>query len=270
MASDKLLQMNEQTDHPLNGSVSPAMHPRMLDDLGPVLVDQEHSGTSIDGYAAGRSALKALYSSADAIQKAREAVSRPLPIIGAIYAKGSAPILRMQVLPEKAGELSNAMAASAARAAANVERNSDVVDRSIAKLNSFIAAKTSNSKANETAIAHEAQQIRQYVSNLKEPSRQSTFLKAAVDDGDHAVVTAVLGASPFASGLSREQHQILRSFAEQKFAGPELRQRDALVDVAKKIQTAMSGYALHYSKMLPKVVTDPSAASLAALKEGGA
>ena len=72
--SEKLQRMNEQTDHPINGRVSPSLHPRMLDDVGPVLVDQENSGCSIDGYAAGRGALKALYSSADAIQKA---VRRP-------------------------------------------------------------------------------------------------------------------------------------------------------------------------------------------------
>lgn len=69
-----------------------------------------------------------------------------------------------------------------------------------------------------------------------------------------------------ASGINREQHNILKQFAEEKFANTELRQRNALLDIKKKIDVAMQSYATEYQKRLPKVANDPSAASMAALR----
>lgn len=53
-------------------------------------------------------------------------------------------------------------------------------------------------------------------------------VRRAIEAGDVEAVAAVLSASPLASGISPEHYQQLRTLAELKFAGPLVKQRDAI------------------------------------------
>lgn len=115
------------------------------------------------------------------------------------------------------------------------------------------------------ADADKAKWFTKRLKGLKDEARMG-FLLDSCRAKDSAVIFAVLSASPFTCGLNREQYGLLREHAIDSFAPLEAKQRQALTDIKEKVKAAMSGYANLYSKHLPKIVADPSTASLAALK----
>jgi hypothetical protein len=265
--SEKLTALNAATASAANGNVPMALHPDNLLRIGQICVDAPYAGPSIDAYGAGRAALKSLYDSATQIVTAHRDALKALPVVGAIMAKGSKPILKLQIPAAVAPELASAMASSASRAAANCERHVAAVDQALDKIENFITQKTSTPRPNDASVVAESTQIREYVKNLSSTARMG-FLLDSAREGDKAVVFSVLSASPFTSGLDRNQHWLLRKHAEDKFAPVEAKQREALIEIKGKIQSAMSGYANLYAKHLPKITADPGTTSLAALKAG--
>lgn len=266
--SEKLQQLNASSTTALSARVPIDLHPDSILNHGAVLVDAEGSGPTIDAYGAARHALRAMHDSVAHIDAAHSSLLRPEPIVGAVYAQGSKPILKNAIPKERAGELASAMAASASRASSAVQRNLDVVDKTIDKLNGFIDRKTTHPKPNDASVVAEAAAIREHVKNLPIEKRLS-FLTDACDENDLPVVAAVLNASPFTSGLDRKQHALLRTFANDAFALTETKQRAALVSIKQTLERATTVYAREYAKRLPKVADDPSATPLATLRGKG-
>src|SRR5690242_15807895 len=99
MASERLSKLDASSGAQISARVPLSLHPDQVSTLGPILVDSEGSGPTIDAYAASRFALRALYDSAKQIDAAHQSVLKPTPIVGAQYAQGSKPVMRMQVPP---------------------------------------------------------------------------------------------------------------------------------------------------------------------------
>src|SRR4051794_17573847 len=112
MASERLSKLDASSGAEISTRVPASLHPDQVANLGPILVDAEGSGPSIDAYGAARHALRSLYDSAKQIDSAHASMLRPEPVVSAHYAKGSVPILRTVIPKERAAELASAMASA--------------------------------------------------------------------------------------------------------------------------------------------------------------
>lgn len=261
--NDRLKSILENTSTPISAHLSPTMHPDSVHNLGPILVDGQ-GGPAEAGFAAARSALRALYEVGLKIHNGQQAMLEPVNVaVG-----GSQPVLQMQVPAHRAAELAAAMGASAARLSAQLERSVNEVDSSIATLESRMASATTNPRKDTTSESASASEIRAYVAAMK-PGERMNFLERCCQDGDHQVVTAVLDGSHWVAGLSREQVNIIRAFAHEKWASRETAQSRALRSVKQQLENASAAFGQHYARLLPKVANDPKAAALAELKKAG-
>src|SRR5207253_1766035 len=141
-------------------------------------------------------------------------------IIPVSAARGSQGVARMVVPENRVAELAGAMANSASRAAAMIQRNVDVVDSTLEKLDGWITEKTKNPRENVPSVVAEAQQIRDYVRALPDAKRMD-FVHKRIEEGDLTVVTAVVHASPWIVGITPEQQSLLRGMAQERFAPKE-------------------------------------------------
>jgi hypothetical protein len=112
--------------------------------------------------------------------------------------------------------------------------------------------------------------VRAALRGMSESARLEA-IRSAIQSEDREAVSAVLAASPLASGLSRNDLEGIRADAERKFAPREAEMRDALDKLRELV--ARGGDAVE-SRFAPLVGRgdDPSARAEAALRvlEGGA
>src|SRR5439155_7119526 len=109
--------------------------------------------------------------SASAIDQTRTSMLKPQHIVGTDHAQGSKPVIVMRVPAERAQELATAMAASAKRASATVQRNLATVDGTLKDLNEAISKATQHPRAQAATVIQEASEVRRYVANLPDAKR---------------------------------------------------------------------------------------------------
>jgi hypothetical protein len=258
--NERLVAIDQATDAPLHTAVGLGNHPRQLGDLGPVLLDGHAVGEVI--YRAGRVALKSMYAELSNAHAATEAVQE-------IVQPGRDSRTRHYVVPEaRKAELANALASSFSRAAKVSDGALAQVDEGISQISGRIEAAISNPNKARTDVALEAGEIRQHIRSLPHHERRQ-FVVSSIEQGDHQVMTAVVGASPFASGLDREAHALLRAYAAEKFAPKESAQLGAAQKVRNAVLAAGAGFVQQTQRLLPKVAEDPKSAAVRRLRDGG-
>ncbi len=249
--SERIQQLNERTAIPrerLRGSVPQSLHPDQLLDAAEACVDSPDASVSINGYAAGRSAMKLMLESLVDIEDAVAAATIVRPIPGQHLAPGNKPQLERVVAAEHAPAVRGAMATAADRTAKGVERHLAAITSAVATVEQQIESKLRNSRADSA----EAADIRRYVNGLP-PNERTGWLHSRIAEGDLTVSHAVLGYSSWASGLEPKNAELLREMARQRFAPNEMQMRDALRKVQGKVMTAAKTFASEYAKRLPPV-----------------
>jgi hypothetical protein len=163
MPNERLTRIIEDTAAPVTAKVTPSLHPDTLLRHAEICVDGG-GGPAEAGFAAARSALKIIYEGTTTMIAARDALLEEVEV-----AKSSStgqPIKRLQVPDNRAIELATLLGNSQQRIGAGVQRAVDVVDISIADLESKVSAALRNPRADTTSISQEASEIRQYVADL--------------------------------------------------------------------------------------------------------
>jgi hypothetical protein len=256
--NERLAQINADSAATVSSRVSPTLHPDNIAPLGELLVD---GGPSEAAYSAGRKALQSMSEAMVEIDSAHKSLLKP------VARGGNSNMVEMIVPPERAAELASAMGQKASRTAAHVERCMQRVDQSIESLEQVISARTKHPRPSAPEVVQEAAEIRAYVKSLKEGTRNG-FLHKAAEAGDLTVVSAVLNASPWISGITPDELSVLKMFARDAFAPKESKQADALRKVRASIEGGMSAFATQYHRLVPRVSEDKPAAALARLKAG--
>jgi hypothetical protein len=170
--------------------------------------------------------------------------------------------------PRKSNAVADAMAASAARTSAAVERNLKVADEVITKLDGSIANKVRHPRALQPDVLSESADIRWYIQNQVKKEDRMMWITKQVEAGDISVTNAVLGYSCWASGLTPSEAQTIREIAERRMAPAEVEQRAAMARARKIIETAMNTYTETYSSRLPKRTVNAGDLKLKSLREG--
>ena len=257
--------IDKDTHCEVNAKISSSMHPDNLANVAGILVDGS-PGVAGQGYGAARQALRALHLAAVDIDNAHSAMLHPMAEGVPGHASANGPVIEMAIPPEKTAELSAAMASRASRAGAQVERADQKIAETMQALEETITRATKHPTPDRASIVQEASEIRTYVKNLPSGKRMS-FLHDACDRGELNVVSAVIHASPWVSGITPSEQQLIVGFARDAFAPRELNQAKALAHARGKIDEAMSAFKREYSRRLPKVIHDPGVNALRKLRE---
>lgn len=112
--------------------------------------------------------------------------------------------------------------------------------------------------------------VRAALRGMSESARLEA-IRSAIQSEDREAVSAVLAASPLASGLSRNDLEGIRADAERKFAPREAEMRDALDKLRELVARGGDAVESRFSPLVGRG-DDPSARAEAALRvlEGGA
>lgn len=123
-------------------------------------------------------------------------------------------------------------------------------------------------RANETARAAVATEIRMHIKAIPEEKRMGWAMNA-LEAGDVEIVRAILQGGPFASGLDRKAFALFRSEAEKGLAPELVVKRDHLNVARGKVERAGSTFLKHYIDVVPKSdgKQDRKAAALKNLRE---
>jgi hypothetical protein len=158
------------------------------------------------------------------------------------------------VIPEaRKDAVREAMSISFGRGSTHLANAEKAIADSEAALQSTMDSRTVNTRRNETAVATIAAQIRDHLKNtLKGPSDRIEFVSKAIEEGDMEIVTAVLNASPFISGLDRQQMSMIRDQAERKFSPAEYKDREGLRAMSGKLGAAGTHYLQRLNELLPR------------------
>jgi len=249
----------------INASVVTDMHPDALVGYGAVLADTDLHDSASAAYQSSRTALKALYESSDAINRAVDEC-KVATRVGTEKSTGR-PIMSFGVNPTLAPQLAAAMSESFARAALQVDASTEILNRAEEKLQSDVAIALTNKRANEVSVSTAAADIRRYVANLKDSGARMNFLHEAVQAGDLETVSAVLQSNnPFISGLTRAEADRLRDLASDRFAPRAYKQLGAVRAVKRHLTRVQQSYAKNYFEKLPRAAASPADAALAKLK----
>jgi type IV pilus biogenesis protein CpaD/CtpE len=249
----------------INPAVPTDMHPDALLPHADVLVDSELTDSAAAAYDSSRRALKSLYESSDAINRAVDEC-KVATRVGTEKSTGK-PIMSFGVDPSRAAPLASAMSESFARAALQVDASTEILNRAEEKLQSDVAIALTNKRANEVSVSTAAADIRRYVANLKVSGARMNFLDEAVQAGVLETVSAVLQSNnPFISGLTRAEADRLRDLASDRFAPRAYKQLGAVRAVKQHLQRVQKSYAQNYFDKLPRTAASPADAALAKLK----
>jgi hypothetical protein len=266
--SERLQQLNAATAIPrerLRGSVPQSLHPDQLLDCAEACVDTDGASASINGYSAGRSAMKLMVESLTDIEDVVEAAKITRPVPNQVVHQGGKPILERIVDPAHAANVRGAMATSAERVAKGVERHLKALESSLSNVEQAVEGKLRDPRADGTV----SQDIRRFVFSLPHNERRH-WVEQRIAEGDLTVAHAVLQASPYASGLDAKGADLLREHARQRFAPAETRMRDGLRTAQKKVTTAMQTYSSEYARRLPLVPDNRLSGALKNLQRGAA
>jgi hypothetical protein len=244
--NDRLKTINESTATPVNTRSGLSGHPDALANIAPTLVDGG-GGAGESAYQAARVGLKSMYDALGEMDAATAANLAPV-------ARGSRTA--MEIPNDRRAALANAMGQRFESAAKTVDRSIGAIKESLAALEKAVDSALLNPRRNETGVATAAAQIRDYVRSLKDGGARMQFLKTSIDNADHETISAVLQTSNWISGLSREEAQLVRELAEQKFATRAANQRNAARKALDTVMQAGGRFVSEYHKMVPRIVPD--------------
>jgi hypothetical protein len=159
--------------------------------------------------------------------------------------------LHIDIAEDAKPALSDAMARSFERGAATLESAERVIEETHKALTSRIDASLVNPRRNETSVAAMHSQIRDVVRALPAIERNG-FIRTAILEGDIDVTTAVLAASPYASGLSRAQAADLKIDAEMKFSPEAFATRASVEALRADVSRASQNYLAKYIEAVPR------------------
>ncbi|MBX9778476.1 MAG: hypothetical protein K2Y71_29230 [Xanthobacteraceae bacterium] len=256
-SSERLQRLNELTSVPANrirGDVPQSLHPDMLLPEGENLIDDDSGIGGIDAYTAGRGAMREMLESLTNITDAvrEHTIQRPVP--NQIVAPGNKPVLQKVVDPARALEVRDGMAISAKRVAQAYEKSIAVFDAKLTRAEEAVASKLRDPRADSTV----SQDIRRFVFSLPANERRA-WVEGRIQEGDLTVSHAVLGASPYASGLDPKGTNLLRDLAARTFAPAEVRAHQNLQSAKRKVDVAFHTWGKEYVKKLPAAPSDAPA-----------
>jgi hypothetical protein len=232
-------------------SVSPSLHPDSVlpfSKAGDVVVKS------------AQSALRGMYVSLDLMQNLEQSTRQEFGVKRVV---DGANTFALSIPHDKAVILH----ADLGTRFATVARGFDV---SLGQINDQITAlqgrvdKSLVSTKRDAVSGNEFSDIRRYVSTL-DPNKRMDFLHSAINAGDVDVVHACV-ASPWASGLSREQVEVVRDLASKKFATADVEQLGAARATHTHLLAASATFLAKYKTLLPNVVETPSSVATKALK----
>src|SRR5258708_1718467 len=246
--NERLARINADYDAPVNVRVSTSIHPGQLAGHGEHLVD-DLGGEGMQIYAAGRAAMKLMYTSMGKIDSAYVANLITVPKVGLVKGKASsAPVFEKILDPAKAPELASSMASEMSRANAGVTRQVEKIGESIKSLEQRIAAATSHANPERASVIQNSAELRAHVKAL--PAEQRThWVQQRIADKD--VAHAICNASCWSSGLEPDQHKILIQFAREAHAPRETRQVNAAHAIVEKINQGARSFGQQYYERLP-------------------
>jgi hypothetical protein len=97
-----------------------------------------------------------------------------------------------------------------------------------------------------------------------------SFIQSEIERGNLELASAVIHTgSPWTAGLTPQEQDIAKSFADEKFAGRANRQRAALAAIKQTVDTALMTFAGGYQKMLQQVQPDAAANAISELQKAG-
>lgn len=212
--------MNEPSNQPttpVDTSVSLDVHPSVANKYAADL-DVESVPAGRKALASTRDALTAAYSLQSTINEVESSLRAMAPPDAPVYRHNG------QIRKEHGSEEQ-----LAAQASQVTERTLQTIDRRIGEieamstsLQTLIAASIDHPERKSIAGAAEGTEIRSYVRGLSETERLS-FVRTAINQGDLRTVAAVLHSPAYLSGLDASTQQLLRGFAEHKFAPDQAR-----------------------------------------------
>jgi len=250
-------KINQQYSPPLNSKIGLGSHPAQLDAHGDAFM--QAGGPGIRWYGAARSAMASMYSELTAMQNAHDATM--------IDVKGPLGLSRVPD-PARAPELHASMSASLERVVGRLEKHRGDMDRASDDLDKEISrALEDPDKASNKYVAR-ISGLWEYIRAMPNPSDRTTFLNNAVKDGDLTVIAAVLGDSPYLSGLNATQQAVLRKAAEEKFAPKAFRAKDEARKAFEKVERASVAFMSTYNKLLPNIQESSSAVAMRKLRDG--
>lgn len=263
MPNEKLTAIDEATNTPLDTALSPALHSSTLAPHGESLIGSP-TGESI--YRSGRTALRAVHTLLSdgerALSETRRAVAATMPP----QQRGSVP----QIPAAQANELHSALMTRFASSFRTFQGGVAAVEDGIAKLNADIDRAVADPHAHKPSSAAAASDVRSVLRGMPAAERFAAVTNAIAEQ-DVEMVRAVVFASPFASGFSRQQHAQIRDLFERAVAPDAYSQRAAGHQVLAKLTAAQELAVKHFDKLLPKRADEsPLAKSLTTLRQGAA
>ena len=115
-----------------------------------------------------------------------------------------------------------------------------------------------------------ASRIRDHIEAMPSAQDRAAFVMKAVSDGDLEIVTAVMNASPFISGLDRTQMSYIKEDAEKRFSPQEYNERQSLRNLRERLSNAGTHYLNHLQSIIPvpNLREAEGASALKTLREG--
>ena len=239
------------------------MHPDSILPTGPVLVQDGGSPYAELIFKHGRLGMRALHDTLAAATRAVRDISVPTNIA----TNQGGKVLRSKVPDEKKPALHAALVEALGRSVRTFQGNLTATEEGISKLNATIDHKLADPDSHKPSAASVASDIRRVLREYSSEQRIHA-VNAAIREGDIEVARAVLGASPFASGLERKDLVLLRDIAEQQFAPRQHAQRAAGHQVLAQMMKAQKLFADRFGALLPKLEESKSDQSLARLRAG--
>ena len=248
----------------INPKVATDCHPDSLLPFGAVLVDSDQTDVAAASYDSSRRALKALYESSDAINRAVDEC-KVSQRVGTEKSTGR-PIVTFGIDPQRAPQLAAAMGESFQRAASQVEATEGILGKTAEKLEADVAMALRNRRENEVSVSTAASEIRGYVSRLKDSPARMNFLQQQIEAGDHETLSAILQTTPWQSGLTRDEQARIRDLAALKFACRPYKQLGAVRAVKAHLDRVQRSYAANYFAKLPRAAANAADDAIIKLK----
>lgn len=244
---------------PINTIASPGLHPTALTPFAEPLIGHDAARPALD---AGMKALRTLYSAITDMTNAENAVRERFG--GSLVVDGKT--IRQEIPEERRAELSSLLSQKFESVARNFDHQLQTVEEVVSTLDARIEKALVHPKKDTPSVAQAASDIRNYVRGLPDEKRMN-FLHGAIRDGDHEVASAVLGSTPWVSGLNRESAAVVRSLSEERFAKADYDARAAARKVADHVKASAKNFTAAYCKLVPTIKPSKVAAAVAKLKE---
>jgi len=177
----------------------------------------------------------------------------------------------MYVVPEsRKAEVRDAMGLSFGRGSKSLAEAEKTITDSETALQNTMNSRTVNPRRNEVATATIAAQIRDHIKKMDTAQERAAFVMKAISDGGLEIVTAVLNASPFISGLDRTQMSYIKEDAEKRFSPQEYNERQSLRNLRERLSNAGTHYLNHLQSIIPvpNLREAEGARALKTLREG--